>query len=209
MATRDDLRDIPDNTITAPILPSQDGSYRPARPTAGAIAASFAVTDNDTAPALTLEVSPETAVERETITFTVTRQNTVNTILLPLIFGPLDDPEQRSYTFATGESALTFDVTLEDDDLNDPDERVYELSLPALDEVPEDERAQYWTVSGERSVRATVTDNDLPRLAVSASHSRVSEGGNAGFYLLRRGDKGSAVVSNILSVIRALGLSTT
>ena len=84
IATRDDWRDIPDNTITATILPSQDGSYRPASASEGEIAASFAVTDNDVAPALTLAVTPERVVEGGTLTFTITRTNAGNTVHLPL-----------------------------------------------------------------------------------------------------------------------------
>ena len=94
---------------------------------------------------------------------------------------------------------LTFEITTDDDDFDDPDELVYELSLLALDQVPEDEQAQYWTVNGASSVIGTVTDNDLPVMRASALYNQLGqiigavEGDITQFRVLRTGQRTGAL----------------
>ena len=187
--TSDDWRDIPDNTITATISPSQDGSYRPANSSEGAASASFKVTDNDIASVVSLSVSAEEVVEGTTATFTVTRENTDNTVLMPLLLGLERDWERTDYTFAAGVSELSIAIETDDDDYDDPAVQTYYLSLPALDRVPADERAQYWTVEGDSEVSIAVTDNDLPELRVLPFRDEEQEGSTATFRIVIRGQR--------------------
>ncbi len=73
MSTSDDWRDIPDNTLTATVLPSQDGSYRIAEANEGQASASVTVTDNDVAMVFELTAEPTRIVEGETALFTIRR----------------------------------------------------------------------------------------------------------------------------------------
>ena len=116
VSTRDDWRDIPDNTITATIRPSQDNSYRRAFESEGATSAAVTVEDNDTAPQVTLSVSPAKIEEGATATFTIERTNAGNSLNLPALYGPLGEQESRALSLDSGESSLTLDLTPEDDD---------------------------------------------------------------------------------------------
>ena len=165
--TQDDWRDIPDNTITATIPPSQDGSYRPAYEAEGESSASVTVRDNDVAPHISLSASTTTVVEGQAASFTLTRNDTENRLLVRLLFGPQGEEQFQTYTWDENKSQITVDLVTEDDDYDDPDETVYVLSLIPSTNVPRDELSQYWIVEGPSSATITVTDNDLPLVWVN------------------------------------------
>ena len=164
--TSDDWRDIPDNTITATIPPSQDGSYRPAYETEGETSASVTVEDNDVAPNITLSASTTKVVEGQAASFTFTRDNADTPQYMRYEFGLESNERTRTTRWALGQTELTVDVATEDDDYDDPDEMVYVAKFLPLRQVPLSDRSQYWTIEGPSSARITVTDNDLPLVGV-------------------------------------------
>ena len=165
--TQDDWRDIPDNTVTATIPPSQDSSYRPAYEAEGESSASVTVRDNDVAPHITLSASTSTVAEGQAASFTLTRNNTENRLLVRFLFGLQGEEQFQTYTWDENKSQITVDLVTEDNDYDDPDETVYVLSLIPSADVPRDELSQYWIVEGPSSATITVTDNDLPLVWVS------------------------------------------
>ena len=198
--TVDDWRDIPDNTLTAAILPSQNNSYRPAYADEGATSASVTVTDNDTAPQVELSVSPSTMEEGKTAVFSISRDNSGISLDFTVLYGLEGEEEVQVYGLGPGESQLDVHLTPEDDDYDDPDERVYKMTLQPLENVPEDEQAEYYTVNGPTSVSVTVTDNDLPLVGVEAVQESYREAARGRFRFVREGHTGDALsVKGILS----------
>ena len=125
--TSDDWRDIPDNTITATIPPSQDGSYRPAYE--GEASASVTVEDNDVAPKITLTASATTVAEGTAASFTLTRNDTDNRLTMRFLFGVQGEEQYQTHIWDETESQITVDVDTEDDEYDGPDEIVYALSV--------------------------------------------------------------------------------
>ena len=193
VATRDDLRDIPDNTITVTIPPSQGRSYRPAFGDEGAASAAVTVTDNDTAPQVTLSVSAATIEEGGTATFTIGRNNSQNSLEFFVMYGLQGEQERHVLGLGRGESRLTVALAPEDNDYDDPDERVYEMALLPQVGIPEEERAQYYTVSGPTSVSVTVTDNDLPLVGVEQVEESYGEDSHGYFRFVREGQTETAL----------------
>ena len=162
LTTKDDLRDIPDNDLTVTVNPGTGYST-----VSGSESASVTVTDNDVAPTLRLSVKSEgvKVVEVEegaTLVFTLERTaSTTNPIEFAVVRGYEGEPD-RGYSGLFGsESAASWRVDTDDNDLDEED-RVYRLEiLPAI-EVPEGSQAEYWTIAGASAVSITVRDNDLP-----------------------------------------------
>ena len=176
--TQDDWRDIPNNTITATVPPSQDGRYRPAYETEGETSAAVTVKDNDVAPVITLAASAATVVEGQAASFTITRTNGDTRQSMRYLFGLFgpDDVQTRTHHWQEDETQLTLDVVTVDDDYAGPAERVYVAKILPLAQVPEGERSQYWTVTGSGQDKITVTDNDLPLVGVEEVLQSYHEG---------------------------------
>ena len=191
--TSDDWRDIPDNTITATIPPSQDGSYRPAYETEGETSASVTVEDNDVAPKITLTASATTVVEGQAASFTMTRDDTGNRLHIPYEFGVQGEEQFQTYLWGETKSQITLDVDTEDDDYDDPDEIVYAFSMVPLFHVPQDELNQYWTIEGPSSATITVTDNDLPLVGVDEVELSYRENGHGHVRFVREGQTGDVL----------------
>ena len=189
--TRDDDRDIPDNTLTVTVPPSQDGSYRPAHGDEGEDSASFTVTDNDTAPRIVLSVSASTIIEGATSIFSIRRDNSDNNLDFNVMYGLRGAQEPRVYGLGRGEDELLVRLAPEDDDYDDPDQRVYEMTLLPWEAIPEDAWAQYWTVNGPTTVSVTVTDNDLPLVWVEPVEESFEEGFYGEFRFGREGQTGA------------------
>ena len=188
--TSDDWRDIPDNTITATIPPSQDGSYRPAYETEGETSASVTVEDNDVAPNITLSASTTKVVEGQAASFTFTRDNADTPQYMRYEFGLESNERTRTTRWAVGQTQLTVDVATEDDDYDDPDEMVYVAKFLPLRQVPLSDRSQYWTIEGPSSARITVTDNDLPLVGVDEVERSYQEWGQGHVRFVRDGQTG-------------------
>ena len=196
--TSDDWRDIPDNTITATIPPSQDGSYRPAYETEGETSASVTVEDNDVAPKITLTASTTTVVEGQAASFTMTRNDTDNRLVMRFLFGVQGEEQYQIHIWDETESRITVDVDTEDDDPDDPDEIVYALSVLPYPNVPQDELNQYWTIEGPSSATITVTDNDLPLVGVDEVERSYHEWRHGHVRFVREGQTGDELELNFI-----------
>ena len=190
--TSDDGRDIPDNTLTATVLPSQDDSYTPVAAGERRTSATVTVTDNDVAPEIRLSVSSSTVEEGQEAYFDIVRSGDSQDYRdFPLLFGLQGEQAFRVYTLGTGENLARRFLRTEDDDYDDPDERVYEMTLLPLENVPEDEQSQYRTIVGPSSITITVTDNDLPLVGVEQVEESYVEGELGQFRIVRMGQTGS------------------
>lgn len=192
--TSDDWRDIPDNTLTATVLPSQDpGVYRVAVASEGAATASFNVTDNDVAPQIELRVSAATVEEGQEADFSVSLTgNFTSTVQVPLLFGPQGEQQFRPWSFQPGQGLGKRYLRPKDDDYDGPDV-VYEMTLLPLEGVPEDEQSQYRRVIGPSSITITVTDNDLPLVGVEPVQESYLEDRHGQFRIVREGQTDSAL----------------
>ena len=182
LQTKDDLRDIPDNNLTVTV--NSGIGYSTA---SDADSASIAVTDNDVAPTLHLSIDSDSVEEGETLTITLQLTGgSQNPVEFAVVRGYEGEPD-RGYTGLDGsETAISWNVDPDDNDLDEED-RVYRLEiLPAI-EVPEGAQSEYWTIEGESSVSATVRDNDLPLVWIEPQASSYPEYGFSWFRLHRVG----------------------
>ena len=182
LQTKDDLRDIPDNNLTVTV--NSGIGYSTA---SDADSASIAVTDNDVAPTLHLSIDSGSVEEGETLTITLQiTGGSQNPVEFAVVRGYEGEPD-RGYTGLDGsETAISWNVDTDDNDLDEED-RVYRLEiLPAI-EVPEGAQSEYWTIEGESSVSATVRDNDLPLVWIEPQASSYPEYGFSWFRLHRVG----------------------
>ena len=190
--TSDDGRDIPDNTLTATVLPSQDNSYTPVAAGERRTSATVTVTDNDVAPEIRLSVSSSTVEEGQEAYFDIVRSGDSQDYRdFPLLFGLQGEQAFRVYTLGPGENLARRFLRTEDDDYDDPDETVYEMTLLPLENVPEDEQSQYRTIVEPSSITITVTDNDLPLVGVEQVEESYVEGELGQFRIVRMGQTGS------------------
>ena len=190
--TSDDGRDIPDNTLTATVLPSQDNSYTPVAAGERRTSATVTVTDNDVAPEIRLSVSSSTVEEGQEAYFDIVRSGDSQDYRdFPLLFGLQGEQAFRVYTLGPGENLARRFLRTEDDDYDDPDETVYEMTLLPLENVPEDEQSQYRTIVGPSSITITVTDNDLPLVGVEQVEESYVEGELGQLRIVRIGQTGS------------------
>ena len=190
--TSDDGRDIPDNTLTATVLPSQDDSYTPVEAGERRTSATVTVTDNDVAPEIRLSVSSSTVEEGQEAYFDIVRSgDSRNDVEFPVLFGPRGEQQLYYYGVGPGENLARRFLRTEDDDHDDPDETVYEMTLLPLEGVPEDEQSQYRTIVGPSSITITVTDNDLPLVGVEQVEESYVEGELGQLRIVRMGQTGS------------------
>ena len=186
--TSDDVRDIPNNTLTATVLPSQDNSYTPVAAGERRTSATVTVTDNDVAPEIRLSVSSSTVEEGQEAYFDIVRSgDSRNDLELPVLFGLQGEQQLYYHGFSPGENLVRRFLRTEDDDYDDPDETVYEMTLLPLENVPEDEQSQYRTIVGPSSITITVADNDLPLVSVEPREDSYAENAAGVFRLTRVG----------------------
>ena len=193
--TSDDWRDIPGNTLTATVLPSQDpGVYRVAVASEGAATASFNVTDNDVAPQIELRVSAATVEDGQEAYFEIVRTlDSRNHVEFPLLIGLQGEQKFNFWALGPGEDLARSSLRTEDDDYDGPDETVYEWTLLPLEGIPEDEQSQYRRVIGPSTITITVTDNDLPLVGVEPVQESYLEDGHGQFRIVREGQTDSAL----------------
>ena len=186
--TSDDWRDIADSDVTVSIVAADHYELGPTE----LASASVRVTDNDVAPALELDLNETTVEEGETLILTLRRSGTfVNPTETTVAYG-FQGEEQETFLFVLDdpEPSLSLQIRTDDNDLDEPD-RVFEATILPISEdspVPEAAEAEYWTVQGDDTVTATVTDNDLPLVRVEAVSSSYEEGEIGKVWLRRIGD---------------------
>ena len=157
LSTKDDLRDIPDNSLTVTV--NSGTGYSTASDTDSA---SIAVTDNDVAPTLQLSIDSDDVEEGATLTITVQLTGgSQNPVEYAVVRGYEGETEKDFSGFDGDETTATWSVVTDDNDLDEID-RVYRLEIVPAIEVPEGAQSEYWTIDGPSSVSATVRDNDLP-----------------------------------------------
>ena len=182
--TKDDRRDIANNTLTVTVENGTD--YHPGSPAS----ASVNVTDNDTAPELELSVGQESIEEGESTDITVSRVGTDTTAAVDIVVeSGFRGQLKKSYTgIDAGSSDIVFTVRTDDNDLDEAD-RVYEFNLLRYPEgYGADVQDEYWTVKGSSTATIAVTDNDLPVLGVEAIAESRNEGESVAFRVVREGD---------------------
>ena len=182
LQTKDDLRDIPDNSLTVTVNPGTGYSTG-----SDANSASIAVTDDDVAPTVQLSIDSDSVEEGETLTIRLERAgDSRNPIEFAVVRGYEGEPD-RGYTgLDVDETAISWRVVTDDNDLDEID-RVYRVEiLPAI-EVPEGAQSEYWKIVGDSSLSATVRDNDLPLVWIEAEAPSYREFGFGWFRLNRVG----------------------
>ena len=182
LRTRDDLRDIPDNSLTVTLNAGTGYST-----VDGSDSASLTVMDNDTAPTLTLSIDSTDVEEGTTLVITLSRGGKLRNAVEFTVTRGFQGEQETGYTgLDAGETALQWRVETEDDDLDEHD-LVYELEVSPVPGVPADAASEYWTLQGSASVSATVRDNDLPLIGVEPRSPSYRENGYGWFQLTRVG----------------------
>ena len=157
LSTKDDLRDIPDNSLTVTVNSGTGYST-----VSGSDSASVTVTDNDVAPTLHLSIDNNDVEEGGTLTITVQLTGgSQNPVEYAVVRGYEGETEKDYSGFDGDETAGSWGIDTDDNDLDEED-RVYRLEIVPAIEVPEGAQSEYWTIDGPSSVSATVRDNDLP-----------------------------------------------
>ena len=185
LTTRDDWRDIPDNSLTVTVDAGTGYST-----SSDSASASVTVTDNDVAPELELQLDKTTLVEGEALTVTVRRRgNSRNPVQAPLAYGfQGQELKHGQVTINEGQRNFTFVPDTDDNDVDEAD-RTFEVKiLPLTDTHDGVTESEYWTVRGSRTVTATVTDNDLPMVSVEALAQSYEEGEIGMIRIRRTGD---------------------
>ena len=198
LQTQDDWRDIPDNDLTVSV--TAGSGYEVGSPGS----ASVTVTDNDVAPELEVTIQRGIVLEGETPaamegdTLAATEGDTLSVVMqrhggsgfmeFGLVTGFRGNLKTYYVALTPDEPATAFQITTEDDDLDEADQ-VYEARiLPYPSDAYAHAESEYWTVRGNRSVYATVADNDLPLVYVTQVEESYEEGTLAELRLVRVGD---------------------
>ena len=211
LQTQDDWRDIPDNDLTVSV--TAGSGYEVGSPGS----ASVTVTDNDDAPELEVTIQRGIVLEGETPaamegdTLAATEGDTLTVVMqrhggspgyleFGLVTGFRGNLKTYYFDLTLDEPMLGFQITTEDDDLDEADQ-VYEVRIlpyPTADLAHAE--SEYWTVRGNRSVYATVADNDLPLVYVTQVEESYEEGTTGYLQLVRVGDtSGSLDVKHRIS----------
>ena len=179
--------------------------------------AGVTVTDDDTAPEITLSLSPDGVDEGETLTLTVSHPGgDVEQVLWGRARiehdrawtdpnAPVHQTNPFDETFAVSRGGADFvrEIQITDNDLVEDDWQ-YTVTLLPREEVPEEEASQYWTVAGPAT--AAVRDAFLPRVSIASNQEFVYQGASATFTLTRTGDISEALAVNIISAEMADGI---
>ena len=212
LETKDDQRDIPDQTLSVTIAGGDDGNG------AGGFgywigyphAAGVTVEDDDTAPALALSISPEEVSEGGTLTVSVERPagNTAEVLngririehsrtwTDPDAPAHQTNPFEGNFHIPAGGTAWTLDIQATDNGQPENDWR-YTVTLLPRDGVPDDEASQYWTVGGAAVARAL--DTAYIRITVTADQEVVYEGEEATFTLTRTGNLSQELTVQVIT----------
>ena len=183
LQTRDDWRDIQDTDLTVSVTASD--YYEPGDPASARVT----VTDNDVAPELELTLSETRIVEGGILTVTLRLHGgSGNEVQVGVTHGYRGQPRTDYVSLGGSDTEWEFVITTDDNDLDEPD-RVYEATILSY---PSDSLAhaesEYRTIRGDRSVSATVADNDLPLVSIEAVRSSYQEGEFGQIRLRRTGD---------------------
>ena len=182
LSTKDDLRDIPDNSLTVTVNSGTGYST-----VSGSDSASVTVTDNDVAPTLHLSIDSNDVEEGETLTIRVQLTGgSQNPVEYAVVRGYEGETEKYYSGFDGVETAASWSAVTDDNDLDEID-RVYRLEIVPAIEVPEGAQSEYWTIDGPSSVSATVRDNDLPLVWIEPEAPSFREFGFGWFVLHRVG----------------------
>ena len=158
----DDVRDIPDSTLTFTVKPAQEYQIT------GADSVTVDVADNDVAPQVQIVFNHPEVVEGNPLILMLKRiGDDRNPIEFTITGGPVGAQQYMAFGMGPGESLLhlTFD---DDDDYKSPD-RHYEFTLhPGPPE--------FWTPTGPTTVRGTILDDDPYTVGVRAITRVVDEG---------------------------------
>ena len=211
LQTQDDWRDIPDNDLTVSV--TAGSGYEVGSPGS----ASVTVTDNDDAPELEVTIQRGIVLEGETPaamegdTLAATEGDTLTVVMqrhggspgyleFGLVTGFRGNLKTYYFDLTLDEPMLGFQITTEDDDLDEADQ-VYEVRiLPYPSAALAHAESEYWTVRGHRSVYATFADNDLPLVYVTQVEEAYEEGTTGYLQLVRVGDtSGSLDVKHRIS----------
>ena len=180
LQVRDDRRDVPDGNLTVSVVAGSDYSV------GGADSATVTVTDNDVAPEIELVLSADSFVEGEDLILTVRRhRDTANRVDLDVTHGLRGQQTTSHLGFDPGVTAVSLLTVTDDDDLDEAD-RIYEAAILPLYEDAAAE-AEYWTVRGDRTISATVADDDLPLVYVERVRTAYREGDYGALRLVRVG----------------------
>ena len=162
--TRPNARDTGDLTLTAYLLEDDDFTYW----VGSSFSAGVTVTDDDTAPELSLSVAPGEILEGEDVTFTVTRHGDTSEALeeapFVLSIGPnfrrhvwpiYEEPQDYGVTMAAGESSvdMAFRVRIDQDSR---DFR-FEAEFKPAPGIPKERFGEYLVIRGASKVGAGVT----------------------------------------------------
>ena len=178
-----------------------DGGYWVGNPSS----ATTTVTDDDTAPEISLSVAPENIREGQSFTVTATRSGHVagrdTRLRLRLSHNRVwDDPDGPPrdiiypFRFRGNETEKTMSFTVNDNNSRERREGsadwTYTFSLEPPKSVPETATRQYWSVDGDGTARVTATDEGLPDVSVRALDESVVEDGTdtATFEFTRSGN---------------------
>ena len=171
------LRDTGDQTLTLHLageVSDSDGYFVGIPYTATAT-----VTDDDTAPQLTLSVSPETVTEGEDFTVTVTRSGHAPGSSTQVHFRMThdrnwEDPQGPAsgavYTMNIGgeDVQATRTFTVSNNHRKEQTEWTYTIELLNPESVPQGGESQYFTVSGDRTATVAASDKGGPKIRVVA-----------------------------------------
>ena len=181
LQTRDDRRDVPHGNLTVSVVAGSDYSA------GGAASATVTVTDDDVAPEIELVLSAASIVEGEDLVLTVRRhRDTANRVDLDVTHGLRGQQTTSHLGFDPGVTELSLPTVTDDNDLDEAD-RIYEAAILPLHEDAAAE-AEYWTVRGDRTIGATVADNDLPLVYVEQVRAAYRENTYGALRLVRVGD---------------------
>ena len=221
LETKDDQRDLPAPTLTVALaggnegLGSGDYGYWIGYP----YYAGVTVTDDDTAPEITLSLSPDEVYESETLTVTVSHPGgDVEQVLMgrvriehdrvwndPNASANQTNPFEESFAVSPGGTGWVREIQITDNAQRE-DDWEYTVTLLPREEVPEEEASQYWTVAGPAT--AAVRDAGLPRVSIASNQDYVYEG-QATFTLTRTGNISEALTVSLVSVELADGIVPT
>ena len=171
LPTRDDRRDIPDDSITVTLTegraaPYTSGSYAIGSPGSAAVT----VSDNDTKPEVRFSVNATEIEEGETAVLTLERTgDTANPLLFPMEIEPRGDTLQ-TYLMPGGRDTLRIRIESEEDDLDEADVH-YRARLNHLTG-----ESDYYTVVGPRTLNFTFVDDDLPMVGLRVLEHFYAEG---------------------------------
>ena len=159
----DDRRDIADSSLTFSVERALKYEILGTNPWIVQVA------DNDVAPQVQISFNHDEVEEGEDLVLTITRiGEDKNGLAIPLTGGTVDDQQSMVVGMAPGQSEVLFRYRLPDDERKGPDVE-YSFTL-------QPENLEFWTPTGDTTVRAKIVDNDPYRVGIQAFSNSVDEG---------------------------------